>query len=209
MSFLLDTNVVSEWTRPKPDPRVVAFLETTDEDTLFLSVVTLAELRRGVDRLHAGRRRDGLRAWLDNDLVDRFDSRILGIDRGVAAAWGRIMAQAERRGRAPGVMDAWIAATAEVHSLTIATRNTVDFAPLFRNVFNPWAPAPWRDGGQGAKPRRSAESQGRLSAREIPLILEPSRTSPLNPGRSNGAIRLRGRQRSSGSEWRTAPETMK
>ena len=142
MSYLLDTDVVSEWTHPTPDPRVVAFLETTDEDTMFLSVVTLAELRRGVDGLPAGRRRAALRDWLDHDLIDRFDSRILGIDRDVAATWGRIMAQAERRGRAPGVMDAWIAAIAEVHALTVATRNTADFALLLRNVFNPWATEP-------------------------------------------------------------------
>src|SRR5476651_1510603 len=80
VSYLLDTNVVSEWTRPRPDPAVVAFLESTDEDTMYLSVITLAELRRGVDRLHTGRRRAALDAWLDNDLVQRFDGRILGVD---------------------------------------------------------------------------------------------------------------------------------
>jgi predicted nucleic acid-binding protein len=79
-----------------------------------------------------------LDAWLEHDLIQRFDGRILGIDRNVAAAWGRIMVQAERRGRTPGVMDVWIAAIADVHSLTVVTRDAADFAPLVASVRNPW-----------------------------------------------------------------------
>jgi hypothetical protein len=138
VSYLLDTNVVSEWTKPRPHPAVVAFLASTDEDLLFLSVVTLAELRRGVDRLALGRRRAALSDWLEHDLIQRFDLRILGIDRAVASAWGRIMSRAERHGTTPGVMDVWIAAVAEVHGLMVVTRDTADFAPLLDNVFNPW-----------------------------------------------------------------------
>jgi predicted nucleic acid-binding protein len=141
VSYLLDTNVVSEWTRPRPDPAVVAFLESTDEDTMYLSVITLAELRRGVDRLHTGRRRAALDAWLDNDLVQRFDGRILGVDQNVASVWGRTMAIAERSGRTPGVMDVWIASIAEVHGLTVVTRNVADFASLAGRIFNPWQQA--------------------------------------------------------------------
>jgi predicted nucleic acid-binding protein len=141
VSYLLDTNVVSEWTRPRPDPAVVAFLAATNEDLVFLSVITLGELRRGVDRLPAGRRRAALDEWLENDLIQRFEGRILGIDRDVALAWGRIMARSERRGRTPGVMDVWIAAIAEVRDLTVVTRNVPDFAPLLGRIFNPWNPA--------------------------------------------------------------------
>ena len=141
MSYLLDTNVVSEWTKPRPEPAVVRFLASTEEDLLFLSVITLGELRRGVDRLPTGRRRAMLNEWLDNDLIHRFGGRILGIDRDVAAVWGRVMALAERRGRTAGVMDAWIAATAAVHDLTVVTRNTADFARLPGRIFNPWAAA--------------------------------------------------------------------
>ncbi len=138
MNWLLDTNVVSEWTRPRPHPAVVAFLASTDEETLFLSVITLAELRRGVDRLPAGRRRAALSEWLENDLPHRFGQRILGVDRDVADAWGQIMARAERSGRTPGVMDVWIAAIAETRDLTVVTRNVADFTPLLERVFNPW-----------------------------------------------------------------------
>ncbi len=140
MSYLLDTNIVSEWTRPRPNPAVVAFLASTDEDLMFLSAITLGELRRGVDRLPAGRRRVALDKWLNHDLIERFDRRILGVDQEVALAWGRIMAQAERRGQTPGVMDVWIAATAEVAGLTVVTRNITDFATLVGRIFNPWGP---------------------------------------------------------------------
>lgn len=141
MTWPLDTNVVSEWTRPRPDPAVVAFLTSTEEDFLFLSVITMAELRRAVDRLPAGRRRIALYHWLENDLVLRFDGRILGIDTEVASAWGRIMARAERKGRHPGVMDVWIAAIADVRGLTVVTRNAADFELLVGRIFNPWHPA--------------------------------------------------------------------
>lgn len=140
MSYLLDTNVVSEWTRPRPNPAVVAFLASTDEDLMFLSAITLGELRGGVDRLPAGRRRIALDEWLKHDLIQRFDRRILDVDQEVALAWGRIMAQAERQGKTPTIMDVWIAATAEVRGLTVVTRNVTDFAPLVGRIFNPWSP---------------------------------------------------------------------
>lgn len=105
---------------------------------MFLSVVTLAELSQGVDRLPMGRRRSALDEWLENDLLHRFEGRILGIDPDVAAAWGRIMARTERRGRTPGVMDVWIAAIAETRGLTLVTRDVGDFAPLLEHMVNPW-----------------------------------------------------------------------
>jgi predicted nucleic acid-binding protein len=141
VTYLLDTNVVSEWARPRPDLGVVGFLDQTSEHLLYLSVITLAELRRGVDRLPAGRRRATLDNWLEHDLIQRFDGRILNINQGVARAWGQIMATAERRGRAPGVMDVWIAAIAEVYDLTVVTRDVADFETFSGRIFNPWNPA--------------------------------------------------------------------
>jgi hypothetical protein len=139
VSFLLDTNVVSEWVKPRPDPHVVAWLDEVDEDRVFLSVVTLAELRHGIDRLPAGRRRERLDEWLREELPDRFESRVLAIDPAVADAWGRIVAQRERSGRPIGTMDAFVAATAEVHGLTLVTRNASDLRPSVKSVFDPWS----------------------------------------------------------------------
>ena len=138
MSFLLDTNVVSEWIKPRPNPGVVAWTEEVDEDRVFLSVVTLAELRFGIERLASGQRRTRLGAWLEEELPLRFEGRILNIHPAVADACGRLVARAETMGRPAEAMDAFIAATAEVHGLTVVTRNTSDFQSLSKDVLNPW-----------------------------------------------------------------------
>ncbi len=138
MSFLLDTNVVSEWVKPRPDPGVVAWLSGADEDRLYLSVMTLAELRRGVERMADGARRKRLDTWLSHDLALRFEERILPIADSVADAWGKITARHEAAGTPIGVVDALIAATAEVHSLTLVTRNMSDFKMSVKTVINPW-----------------------------------------------------------------------
>ena len=139
MSFLLDTNVVSEWVKPQPDSGVITWLAEVEEDTVFLSVVTLAELRRGVDRLPRGRRRDRLEVWLRDELPLRFTGRSLGIDEEVADAWGRLVARSEATGRAMAAMDGFIAATAEVHRLTLVTRNIADFRDVLPTIVNPWS----------------------------------------------------------------------
>jgi predicted nucleic acid-binding protein len=138
VSFLLDTNVVSEWTRQRPDPGVVAWLAELDEDRSFLSVVSLTELRHGIERLAAGRRRSRLDEWLRHDLTLRFEGRILAIDAAVADVAGSLMARRDMLGRPIGTMDAFIAATAEVHRLTLVTRNATDFEPSGTATFNPW-----------------------------------------------------------------------
>src|SRR5512146_1522487 len=128
MSFLLDTNVVSEWVKPQPNPAVVAWLDEVDEDRIFLSVITLAELRYGVERLAAGKKRKRLEDWLRQDLPLRFEGRILNIDAAVANVCGELLAQREAAGRPMGAMDAFLAATAALHRLTVVTRNDADFA---------------------------------------------------------------------------------
>jgi toxin FitB len=137
VSFLLDTNVVSEWVKPRPNPGLIAWMESTDEDRIFISVVSLAELRYGVDRMAAGRRRARFEQWLQHELPLRFESRILPVDANVAEAWGRTVSRSEAAGRTMGVMDAFLAATAETHELTLVTRNVSDF-PLLKAVLNPW-----------------------------------------------------------------------
>ena len=97
MSFLLDTNAVSEWVKPCPNPGLVEWMESTDEDRIFISVVSIAELRYGVERMAAGKRRSRLEEWLRDELPLRFEGRILSVDVNVAEAWGKIVSPASRR----------------------------------------------------------------------------------------------------------------
>jgi toxin FitB len=138
MSFLLDTNAVSEWAKPHPNPGLIAWMEAVDDDRVFLSVISLAELRYGVERMPDGKRRKRLEDWLRNQLLLRFEDRILPVDEEVAQAWGRTVARGEATGRPMSVMDAFLAATAEVHSLTLVTRNVADFS-LVSAVVSPWS----------------------------------------------------------------------
>lgn len=138
MNFLLDTNVVSEPLKPQPDSNVLGWLGAADEDRLFISVVTLAELRTGIERMPTGARRKRLEEWLENDLPLRFDGRILPIDSAVADACGKTVARCLDLGRPIQVMDAFIAATAEVHDLTLVTRDVTAFQPTLKSVLNPW-----------------------------------------------------------------------
>ena len=138
MNFLLDTNLVSEWIKPQPHPGVVTWLANADEDRVFLSVVTLAELRYGVERMAIGRRRTRLEQWVQNELPQRFDGRILGIDSQIADVWGRVVAHSKAAGRPMSTMDGFIAATAVVHQLMLVTRNVGDFESTKISVVNPW-----------------------------------------------------------------------
>lgn len=137
MNFLLDTDAVSEWVKPRPNPGIIGWMESADEDRIFLSVVSLAELRYGVERIAAGRRRSRLEQWLQHELPLRFEGRILPVDTNVAEAWGRTVSRSEAAGRPMGIMDAFLAATAETYQMTLVTRNVSHF-PLVKAVLNPW-----------------------------------------------------------------------
>ena len=139
MNFLLDTNVVSEWVKPRPDPGVIEWLASADEDRLFLSVATLAELRYGIERLPAGRKSAQLQEWLETELRSRFEGRVVAIDETVAALWGKLLAKADAVGRPVGAMDGFLAATAAAHQMTLVTRNEMDFASAGIKTFNPWS----------------------------------------------------------------------
>ena len=138
MNFLLDTNAVSEWVKPRPNPGVIRWMESADEDRVFLSVISLAELRYGVERLPSGARR--VRLNIGCEMNCRSDS---------TAGFYPLVTRSPRRGAEPcraarrmgrpiGAMDAFLSATAEVHRLTLVTRNVSDF-PLLKSVVNPWA----------------------------------------------------------------------
>lgn len=138
MNFLLDTNVVSEPLKPQPDVNVIRWLASVDEDRLFISVITLAELRGGIERLAAGARRNRLEEWLEDELPLRFEHRILPIDERIADSCGRTVARCLDLGRPIEAMDAFIAATAEVYNLTLVTRDVSAFQPTLKSVLNPW-----------------------------------------------------------------------
>jgi predicted nucleic acid-binding protein len=138
MNFLLDTNVISEWTKPQPDIHVIEWLASVDEDRVFLSVITLAEIRYGIERMSAGTRRNSLSEWLENELPQRFEARILTVDASVADVCGRIMYRKTRRGKVPTVADSILAATAQVYHLALVSRNIKDFEGLDLTLLNPW-----------------------------------------------------------------------
>jgi predicted nucleic acid-binding protein len=138
VNLLLDTNVLSEVRRPAPSPKVLAWLDTIDEDRAFISVASIAELRRGIALLEDGRRHAALAAWLAHDLPARFAERILPIDHAVAERWGDLMAHSRRSGVALSVMDGFFAATALANDLTLVTRNVKDFAAFGVQLLNPW-----------------------------------------------------------------------
>lgn len=141
MNFLLDANVVSEWTKPRPDTGVVAWLAEADEDRVFISVITVAELRHGIEGLPAGARRDRLDTWLTEQVPQRFEERLLPVDAETANLWGRVMAQGQAAGRPPGTMDCFIAATVLQHDMTLVTRNVSDFEALEVRLVSPWTDA--------------------------------------------------------------------
>ena len=122
--FLLDTNIISELVKPKPEANVTEWIENTDESLLYLSVLTLGEIRRGIASLPQSRRRATLEAWLDKDLRARFEGRILVIDQEVADRWGLLISAARNSGTVLPVIDGLLAATALEHNLTLVTRDT-------------------------------------------------------------------------------------
>lgn len=136
--FLLDTNVISELVRAKPEPRVTAWIEATNENLLYLSVLTLGEIRKGIASLRSSPRRVVLEAWLASDLAVRFANRILPVDESVADRWGRIAAESAVEGSPLSVIDGLLAATALHHNLTLVSRNVKDFATPGVPLFNPW-----------------------------------------------------------------------
>ena len=138
MKYLLDTCLISELVKEKPDLGVLEWIEQQDEQALFLSVLTLGELQKGVSKLPDGRKKTQLLHWLDEALQTRFTGRMLDIDTGVATLWGRMQGEAEQRGRRMPVIDSLLAATAQANKLAVVTRNGADMAGSGVEVINPW-----------------------------------------------------------------------
>ena len=136
--FLLDANVISELIKAAPDRNVVRWIEETDETILFLSVLTLGEIRSGIERLNPGKRRGRLESWLAVDLRLRFRGRILPISDPIAERWGTLSAAAAKKGRPLPVIDGLLAATALQHDLMVVTRNDTDVRAAGVPTLNPW-----------------------------------------------------------------------
>ena len=138
MNYLLDTCMISELVRPAPDARVLEWISSAEESALYLSVLTIGELEKGIARLPSSARRRKIERWVREDLADRFAGRVLAVDTAVAEKWGQISGASEARGQPLPVIDALIAATGLVHGLVVATRNVSDLERCGAPCLNPW-----------------------------------------------------------------------
>jgi predicted nucleic acid-binding protein len=138
MSFLIDTCCISELVKKKPNPNVVNWFDDQDELSMFLSVITFGELKKGIEKLPDSNKKKELDRWVNQDLKNRFNNRILNINLEEVIKWGEILAFAENNGKPLPAIDSLIAATALVHNLSVVTRNTQDMEGTGVEVINPW-----------------------------------------------------------------------
>ena len=138
MKYLLDTCVLSELVTKQPEPKVVEFVDSLDPDDVYLSVITIGEIVKGIEKLPTSRRKQELHAWLKEDLLSRFQGKIIPIDEDVIVGWGFLTARAEAAGRPMPAIDSLIAATAQANNLTLVTRNVEDFNASGVEIVNPW-----------------------------------------------------------------------
>jgi predicted nucleic acid-binding protein len=138
MKYLLDTNVISELVAKNPNQRAVQWIDSLDPNSVYLSVITIGELRKGIEKLPESTRKDRLRNWLNDELLVRFSERILSLDVDVMLTWGELTARLEQVGRPLQAMDSLIAALALHHQCSLVTRNEDDFKDTGVAVVNPW-----------------------------------------------------------------------
>ncbi len=136
--YLLDTCVISELIRAEASPKVIAWIDGQEEQRLHLSVITLGEIEKGISKLAEGRKKMQLQAWLADELMERFNGRIFGINTEVARCWGKMLGESEKIGRSLPVVDALIAATAITNGLIVVTRNTTDMNGSGATLLDPW-----------------------------------------------------------------------
>jgi len=139
VSFLLDTCVISELVRPVPDKGVIQWIESRNEFDLYLSVLTLGEIQKGISQLSAGKKKSQLTLWLKDELEIRFAERVLPVTDAIALMWGDMLGTSEKNGQPLSVIDALIAATVTVHNLILVTRNISDFSGCSVDIVDPWS----------------------------------------------------------------------
>ncbi len=138
MNYLLDTCVISELTRKKPEQKVITWISGIPEKTLFLSIFTLAEIHKGIEKLADGKKKRALHEWVNSELTERFENRILIFDLSAARKWGEIQGQAELQGKPMSLIDGLISSIASVNNMTLVTRNVKDMEASGVKLFNPW-----------------------------------------------------------------------
>ncbi len=138
MSYLIDTCCISELVKKKPNPNVVKWFADQDELSMYLSVITFGELRKGIEKLPDSKKKKELIRWIKEELTQRFKNRVLSIDMEEVNKWGEILATAEKNGKPLPAIDSLIAVTAQVHNLSVVTRNTQDMEGSGVEVINPW-----------------------------------------------------------------------
>ena len=142
MRYLIDTCCISELVKKKPNPNVLKWFADQDELSMYLSVITFGELRKGIEKLHDSKKKNELNRWVKEDLNNRFKNRVLNINMEEVNKWCEILATAEKNGKPLPAIDSLIAATAQVHDLTVVTRNTQDMEGSGVEVINPWTYEP-------------------------------------------------------------------
>ncbi len=138
MKYLLDTCVISELVTKIPNPKVVEFIDSLDLDDVFLSVITIGEIVKGIEKLSGSKRKQKLNDWLKEDLLARFDGKIIPLDIDALIEWGTLTARVESKGKPMPAIDSLIAATVSIHKMTLVTRNVDDFASAGIEIVNPW-----------------------------------------------------------------------
>ncbi len=139
MNYILDTNVVSELVSRSANPKVLEWIGSIDQDSVFLSVITVGELKKGIEKLESSKRRKTLVSWLEEDLLVRFGERILELDLSVMLVWGGLVARLEKEGKPLPAIDSLLAATTLYTGFTLVTRNTKHFKHIEISVLDPWA----------------------------------------------------------------------
>jgi tRNA(fMet)-specific endonuclease VapC len=138
MKYLLDTCVISELVSKRPETAVINWIDSIDDEHIYLSVITLGEIKKGVEKLPDSARKEQLTAWLEEDLLSRFQGRVMGVDASVMFTWGTLTAKLEQRGTPMPAIDSLIAAIALHGNLTLVTRNIQDFQGSGIALLNPW-----------------------------------------------------------------------
>jgi toxin FitB len=138
MKYLLDTCVISDLVARQPNPKVIEFVDSIDSDDVYLSAITIGEIAKGIEKLPKSKRKQELHSWLKEDLLVRFNGKIIPLDTDVLIEWGLLTARLESTGTTLPAMDSLIAATVLAHKLTLVTRNVNDFENTGVTILNPW-----------------------------------------------------------------------